>query len=27
MYAFVALIFFYAWCMNKIDEGHGVEEE
>ena len=19
--------FFYAWCMNKIDEGHGVEEE
>ena len=27
IYTFVALIFFYAWCMNKIDEEHGVEEE
>ena len=27
IYAFVALVFFYARCMNKIDEGHGVEEE
>ncbi len=27
IYAFVILIFFYAWCMNKIDERHGVEEK
>ena len=27
IYVFVALIFFYAWSMNKIDERHGVEEE
>lgn len=23
---FLALIFFYAWRMNKLDEEHGVEE-
>ena len=27
IYAFVILIFFYAWCMNKIDKRHGVEEK
>ncbi|UYV35610.1 DUF4212 domain-containing protein [Rhodobacteraceae bacterium D3-12] len=24
---FLALIFFYAWRMNKLDREHGVEEE
>ena len=24
---FLALIFFYAWRMNKLDAEHGVEEE
>ncbi|MEM7508948.1 MAG: DUF4212 domain-containing protein [Pseudomonadota bacterium] len=24
---FLALIFFYAWRMNKLDQEHGVEEE
>ena len=24
---FVALIFYYAWRMNKIDREHGVDEE
>lgn len=23
---FLALIFFYAWCMNKLDKEFGVEE-
>ena len=27
IYIFVCLVFFYAWCMNKIDEKHGVEEK
>ena len=27
IYAFVALIFFYAWRMNGIDRAHGVDEE
>ncbi len=26
IYAFLALIFFYAWRMNKLDAEHGVEE-
>ena len=25
--AFLALIFFYAWRMNKLDREHGVDEE
>jgi len=24
---FLALIFFYAWRMNKLDQEHGVDEE
>ena len=27
IYVFVALIFFYAWRMAKIDRAHGVQEE
>ena len=27
IYVFVALIFFYAWRMAKIDREHGVEED
>ena len=27
IYVFVALIFFYAWRMSKIDERHGVRED
>ena len=27
IYVFVALIFFYAWRMSKIDKRHGVEED
>ena len=27
IYIYVALIFFYAWRMAKIDREHGVEEE
>ena len=27
IYTFVALIFFYAWRMNKLDQEHGVDEE
>jgi putative solute:sodium symporter small subunit len=27
MYTFIALIFFYAMRMNKIDRNFGVEEE
>ncbi|MEM9176593.1 MAG: DUF4212 domain-containing protein, partial [Myxococcota bacterium] len=27
IYVFVALIFFYAWRMAKIDRDHGVEED
>ncbi|MCR9094235.1 MAG: DUF4212 domain-containing protein [bacterium] len=27
IYVFVALIFFYAWRMGKIDHEHGVEED
>ena len=26
IYVFVALIFFYAWRMGKLDREHGVEE-
>jgi putative solute:sodium symporter small subunit len=26
IYVFVALIFFYAWRMNKLDRAHGVDE-
>jgi putative solute:sodium symporter small subunit len=26
IYAFMILIFFYAWRMNKLDREHGVEE-
>ena len=26
IYVFVALIFFYAWRMSKLDRDHGVEE-
>ena len=26
IYVFVALIFFYAWRMGKLDRDHGVEE-
>lgn len=27
IFVFVALIFFYAWRMTKIDREHGVEED
>jgi len=27
IYVFVALIFFYAWRMAKLDRKHGVEED
>ncbi len=27
IYVFVALIFFYAWRMNKLDREYGVEED
>lgn len=27
IYVFIALIFFYAWRMNKIDREHGVHED
>ena len=27
IYAFVALIFFYAWRMSKIDKAYGVDED
>lgn len=27
IYTFVALIFFYAWRMNRIDSEHGVRED
>ena len=27
IYVFVALIFFYAWKMNKLDKEYGVDEE
>ena len=27
IYVFVALIFFYAWRMNKLDRQYGVDEE
>ncbi len=27
IYAFVALIFFYAWRANRLDREHGVDED
>jgi len=27
IYVFLFLIFFYAWCMNRIDRKFGVEEQ
>ncbi len=27
IYAFLALIFFYAWRMSKLDKQHGVDEQ
>ena len=27
IYIFVALIFFYAWCMNKLDQKYDVHED